>query len=78
MKRARPCRWSAAGRDACAVPDAERPAGERVDRRAVGGAVVGEQTLNPDPVPGEVEQRPGRTRARFAFGAPLGETRGRP
>src|SRR5918996_1713809 len=32
------------------VADAELPAGERVERGDVGGAVVGEQALDPDPV----------------------------
>ena len=35
------------------MADAERSAGERVDRRAVGGAIVGKQALHGDPVASE-------------------------
>jgi hypothetical protein len=34
------------------MADAERPAGERVDRGDVGGAVVGQEPLDGDPVAG--------------------------
>src|SRR2546421_12946222 len=39
------------------VPDPERATGERVDARAVGGAVVGQQPLDLDPVTGVEGER---------------------
>ena len=39
------------------VFDPERPAGDRVDRRAVGGAVVGQHRFDADAVAGEVRDR---------------------
>jgi hypothetical protein len=44
------------------VPDAERSAGDRVHRRAIGGSVVGEHTLDGDAVSGvEAQSSPQET-----------------